>query len=119
LIAYCAGTPAAGAALDATKAALARIRAKGGECANIAAKGEALLATSPPQIRYFPGSGENYNGWGRPDLGVIIDDRMIPRTDHYDLVWLLVHEIEHVMGRAHVAMDANNRDLTPNNLACL
>lgn len=114
--AYCAGAPANGTTLTETNRALNRIRAKGGECANIAARGDSLLANS--QIRYFNGSGADLRGWGHPQVGVILDSRVIGRGAPYNHDLFLVHEIEHAMGRGHTGQDADGVDMTPNDRAC-
>lgn len=120
--AYCTSQIAADERLRRTVLALHRVSARGGECANIAAVGQAMLDGG--EIRYFPHVESihgDYAGWGAPELGALlatfwVDDFGGTESGFRNFDNKLIHEVEHAMGRPHFP-DANS-DQTPNSLAC-
>jgi hypothetical protein len=117
----CTSSPPSGERLVRTLTALQRIAARGGECANIAAFAQNLLASD--QIRYYDYvesiHGE-YGGWGSPEIGAILDTGWVDDfggtaagASNFDLK--LIHEVEHAMGRDHVPGSTIH---TPNSNAC-
>jgi len=137
--AYCSGTEPTDVRLTRISRALDRMRAKGGSCAQLAAVGDAVIASR--QLRVFE-SGRNtpYEYWwgfgrnggalpenGGPSgpeayiaLGSSLTDQfwddLHAAPNGVTLQWILAHELDHLLGRGHV--DAAELH-TPNSAACL
>lgn len=126
---YCNARAPEGERLNRTKQAIARIKARGGECANIADKAITLL--SQGKLRYYPESADSQGGWGNSSIGAILLDAWV---DNYfdtaieqqdangnivrrNLDHTIVHEVEHTMGRSHIDQNAGGFQ-TPNSQAC-
>ena len=117
--AYCRSVVPTGERLARTQSAIDRIRMRGPECANIADQAAALLGAG--RLRYFDHQTGDKAGWGDAPNGVILStawtDTFYTAPDAYGrtLDQLIVHEVEHTLGRAHI--DAIGLD-TPNSRAC-
>jgi hypothetical protein len=78
------------------------------------------------RLKYYPTRDEYEGGWGHPSIGVIIDIGWVEKhfdklsIDGRNLAHLLVHEIEHFMGRQHVGHGTAHEDRynTPNSNNC-
>jgi hypothetical protein len=58
-------------------------------------------------------------GWGSPELGALMDEGWIDAFGETDpnLIGLIVHEVEHAMGRSHVS-ETVRPIVTPNQQLC-
>ena len=121
--AYCRAMSPEGERLRRTTAGLNAIAAKGGECASIAATGQSLLENG--SLRYFTAVEGDKGGWGAPSIGVLlgvgwVDNFGNEGNPNYDVfLRLLVHEVEHTMGRPHLTDAAGaETNETANSRAC-
>lgn len=118
--AYCRASLPAGQRLERTRAALAQVAQRGSECARIAQAGSDLLAAG--RLRYFPPLPKDFGGWGSPAIGVIVSSNEVDqfgdpaRPEAFQAFQrILVHEIEHSLGRDHIDLRGLN---TPNSQFC-
>ncbi len=130
---FCASLEPSGVILEKTLTAFNKIEIRGTECINIANKGRELLANR--NLRYFPRPNRQNNvsaGWGIEQLdggiALLMDEWIDNWFDKVALVTendgtpvkvnfesILIHEIEHVLGREHVE---DSQWLTPNANQC-
>jgi len=130
---YCASQEPTGTRLNRTNIALDNIGQRGSECLNIAERGMELLQEG--NLKYFPRPDRSFNvvgGWGFDKLeggfvllmdewvdswfdntGIVMDTDGSEITVNFEFV--LVHEIEHSLGRGHVG---NSRWITQNANQC-
>ena len=139
--AFCAGKkkPISSTQWDTVKAAINRIRAKGGKCAQLAGIADQLIARS--DMVFFPRSSYAFNGAAPlgggptgPYSWMILDKEWVTKwydPDHktatdptnptgLTLQAALAHELDHLDGEEH-EVDADGHEkpqLTKNTLAC-
>lgn len=128
--AVCSAEPPAGDRLQKVRDALARIRARGGVCANIATAGDNLLAGG--KLQFYPWQTGLAGGYGGGTFGVVlnytwVDDFATSSTGESspsipngrNLESTLVHEIEHSLGRPHTTFNgAEDPYNTANSRTC-
>ena len=117
--AFCRSFVPSGERLNRTQNAIARIRGRGMECAYIADQAAALLAVG--KLRYFDHQDGDDGGWGDAPNGVLLStawvDTFYTVGDAFgrNLDQLVVHEVEHTLGRDHI--DGTALD-TPHSRSC-
>jgi uncharacterized membrane protein YgcG len=128
--AVCSAQPPAGDRLQKVRDALARIRARGGVCANIATAGDNLLAGG--KLQFYPWQTGLAGGYGGGTFGVVlnytwVDDFATSSTGESspsipngrNLESTLVHEIEHSLGTPHTTFNgAEDPYNTANSRTC-
>jgi len=130
---FCASSEPTGIRLEKTLTAFNKIEQRGAECINIVSKGRELLENG--NLRYFPRPNRQNNvsgGWGFEQLDgglALLMDEWVDNwfenvasvsenngsTVTVNFEFILIHEIEHVLGRDHIE---DSRWLTPNANLC-
>lgn len=128
-IAYCARTLPNPTQKTRLEDAISNIRGRGGSCVAIADTAAARLSAG--QIQFYPTTPGVDGGYGRTDIGIIMDVLWVtsyhstPTAGETDLSGnpirrsleqTLVHETEHVMGESHT--DGERGFRTPNSGIC-
>lgn len=128
--AACSAQPPEGDRLQKVRDALARIRARGGVCADIATAGDNLLAGG--KLQFYPWQTGLAGGYGSRTIGVILNYTWVDQfatsstgesspsiPNGRNLETSLVHEIEHSLGTSHTTFNgAEDPYNTPNSRTC-